>query len=350
MTQCVFAIPGSLATPTGGYAYARKILPLLAKRMETQACALPAGFPFPADAVLEEAARAMREADRPGTVFLIDGLAFGAMPAGLIASLRSPIAALVHHPLGLEEGLTSAEKTRLLSLEGQALALARAIIVPSRGTAHELNRLFAIPAAKLTIAEPGILRGERAMGSPQGEPLHIVCVGSLTPRKGFAVLIDALNALSGFSWRATIAGSPDLSPETAAEVKRKIAAYGLAERVRLVGQLDERAVSALYSSGDIFALASYYEGYGMAFAEAMAHGLPIVASGDGAVANTVPSQAGIVCAPGDANAIANALRALLTDDSLRQAKAERAWQHGQTLPQWSETAAIIARALERIAA
>jgi len=318
--------------------------------METQLCALPAGFPFPDGAELEEAARSIAEADRPGTVFLIDGLAFGAMPARHIANVRSPIAALVHHPLGLEEGLAPAEKSRLLSLEGQALALARAVIVPSRGTAHEIARFFGIPAAKVTIAEPGILRGKRAAGSPKSELLHIVGVGSLTPRKGFAVLIDALNAVSGLPWRVTIAGSPDLSPETAAEVRQKIAAYGLTERVRLVGQLDELAVSALYSSGDIFALASFYEGYGMAFAEAMAHGLPIVASGDGAVADTVPPQAGFVCAAGDAKAIANALRTLLSDDNLRQAKAEAAWQHGQSLPQWSETADAIARVLKSMAA
>ncbi len=348
MTRCVFAIPGSLATPTGGYAYARKILPLLGVRMETEICALPSGFPFPTDAELTEAARAMAAADRPGTVFMTDGLAFGAMPAELIANVRSPIAALVHHPLGLEEGLTAAERARLLSMEGQALALARLVIVPSRGTAHELNQLFGIPAAKVTIAGPGILRGKRAMGSPAGEPLHIVCVGSLTPRKGFAVLIDALNGVAALPWRATIAGSAELSPDTAAEVRRKILAFGLENRVHLVGQLNETAVSALYSSGDIFALATYYEGYGMAFAEAMAHGLPIVASGDGAVADTIPPKAGFVCAAGDSKAIGSALRALLSGHGLRQAKAEAAWRHGQTLPQWPDTAAIIANALKSL--
>jgi glycosyltransferase involved in cell wall biosynthesis len=348
VTRCVFAIPGSLATPTGGYAYARKILPLLLRHMETQICPLPAAFPFPSAADLTQAARALAHADLPGTAFLIDGLAFGAMPAGLIANIKSPVAVLVHHPLSLDDDLPAAERQRLLHLEGRALALARAIIVPSPGTAQALAELFAIPPARITIARPGILRGKRALGAPAGQPLHIVSAGSLTPRKGYPVLADALHQVSDLPWHATIAGSPELSPETAAQVNQKISVCGLEDRVRFVGELDEEALSALYSSGDIFALASHYEGYGMVFAEAMAHGLPIVASGGGAVAGTVPPEAGFVCPAGDAKAIASALRALLLDGNLRQAKAEAAWRHGQTLPQWPETAAIIAGALQRL--
>lgn len=346
MTRCVFAIPGSLATPTGGYAYARKIIPLLRDRLETQICPLPAAFPFPSAADLAEVSRAIAVADVPGTVFLIDGLAFGAMPAALIANIKSPVAALIHHPLSLDDDLPLPQKRRLSELEGQALALAQAIIVPSAATAQVLAESFAAPPAKIAIAEPGILRGKRAAGAPAGEPLRIVSAGSLTPRKGFSVLVDALHQVKDLAWHATIAGSPELSPNTAAQVRQKVCALGLENRVLFAGHLDEAALSALYTSGDLFALASYYEGYGMVFAEAMSHGLPVVASGGGAVSGTVPADAGFVCPAGDADEIANALRALLLDGSLRQAKAEAAWRHGQTLPQWPATAAIIAGVLQ----
>jgi glycosyltransferase involved in cell wall biosynthesis len=177
-----------------------------------------------------------------------------------------------------------------------------------------------------------------------------VSVGSLTPRKGYGVLIDALNDVRDLPWRATIAGSLDRSPETAALVRRKLSEYGFEERVRLAGQLDEATLSALYSSADVFALASLYEGYGMAFAEAIAHGLPVVASGEGAVRDTVPRSAGFVCAAGDVAGFAEALRSLLSNAALRREKAEGAWGHGQTLPNWASTAATIAQVIEHAAA
>lgn len=346
MTRCVFAIPGDLATPTGGYTYARKILPFLADRMDVQVCALPPGFPFPSEAELNETATILGAVDRTGSVLFADGLAYGALPQGLIKTISSPIVALVHHPLCLEEGLSPQAKAQLLKSEGEALRFARHAIVPSSATASALAELFGIGPAKITIAEPGVLSGKRADGAPDSEPLHIVSVGAVTPRKGFDVLVSALHKVRDLHWRATIAGAHDRSPETSAAIRDKVAHLGLADRVRFAGSLDESAISALYSSGDIFVLASFYEGYGMAFAEAMAHGLPIVASGDGAVRDTVPEEAGFICAPGDVFAIAGALRSMLLQPVLRREKAQAAWERGQKLPTWKETGATIAGVLQ----
>jgi glycosyltransferase involved in cell wall biosynthesis len=350
MTRCVFAIPGDLATPTGGYAYARKILPLLSRHIETAVCALPQGFPLPSNNELMAASQALNAAAYSCHILLIDGLAFGALPRSLIGALPVPIVALVHHPLGLEEGLSEDEKRRLLDSEGEALRLAQHVVVSSPAMARTLFQLFAVPPERITVVEPGILRGRKSEGSAPGEPLHIVSVGTLTPRKGFGVLVEALHAVGNFEWRATIAGALDRSPETAAAILEKIEACGLSGRIALAGTLNEAAVSALYSSGDMFALASLYEGYGMAFAEAMAHGLPVIASGDGAVRETVSADAGILCPVRDVSAIAAALRSLLSDPALRRRKADAAWQHARTLPTWEKTAAIIGGVLQRVAA
>ena len=252
MTRCVFGVPGDLATPAGGYLYARKILPLLARRLSIEVCQLPAGFPLPSKTEAEEARTLLGRLDAPGTVFLIDGLAYGALTVSAIEALKQPVVALVHHPLGLEEGLSPSEKALLLKTEREALELARHIVVPSYGTGRELMHLFRVAADKFTVAEPGILRGKRAEGASDGMPPLIVSVGSLTPRKGFPVLIDALNEVRDLPWRATIAGSADLSPETAALVQRKLSDYGFDNRVQVIGQLDETRLSALYSSAGVF--------------------------------------------------------------------------------------------------
>jgi glycosyltransferase involved in cell wall biosynthesis len=344
MTAFVFAIPGDLSTPAGGYLYARKIIPLLAERLGLAVCPLPAGFPAPSEAEVSETS-ALLAAQAPDTVLLVDGLAYGALPAATLAALPNPVVPLVHHPLGLEEDFSVSERARLLKTERQALALARRVIVPSPGTARALTGLFGAPTEAITVALPGVLRGKRAQGALPGEPPHIVSAGALTPRKGFGVLLDALNEVRDLPWRATIAGAFDRSPETAALVREKIADFGFDDRVRLAGHLGEEDLSALYGAGDIFALASLYEGYGMVFAEAMAHGLPVVASGEGAVRETVPADAGFVCVTGDVRAFADALRTLLSDPPLRRGKAAFAWAHGQTLPRWGDTADVIAEVL-----
>ncbi len=349
MTRCLFVISGDLHAPAGSYLYARKILPLLRERLSVELCQLPDGFPLPTKAALRQTEVALAALDQPGTVFLVDWLVCGALPRSRLDALRQPVVALAHHPLSLEEGLCASDKALLLKTEAEALAKASHIVTPSQGAAREFQDLFDLSGSKITVAEPGILRGARATGTSPGQPRHIVSVGSLTPRKGFGVLIDALSEVRDLPWTVTIAGSPDLSPETAGHIRSKISRYGLDDRVRLVGQLSEAAVSALYTSGDIFALASLYEGYGMAFAEAMAHGLPVVASGEGAVRDTVPEAAGILCPAGDALAFAEALRLILSNHALRRDKAEAAWQYGQTLPSWTQTADTIAGVLESMA-
>jgi glycosyltransferase involved in cell wall biosynthesis len=313
--------------------------------MDIEVCYLPGGFPFPSPAELRETETALAGFDAPDRAFLFDGLAFGAMPSTLISVLKGPIVALVHHPLGLEAGLDAAQSESLLRCEREALAFARHIIVPSRATADALSELFGVDGNRITVAEPGVSRGPRAAGTPAGQPLHIVSVGAVTPRKGFSVFADALNGVRDLDWRATIAGSLDRSPESVLALRAKIAGYGLEDRVTLAGPMNETALSVLYASGDIFALATQYEGYGMVFAEAMAHGLPIVASGEGAVRDTVPETAGLLCETGNAAAFADGLRRLLGDRSLREAKAQGAWEHGQTLPKWQDTATIIADVL-----
>jgi glycosyltransferase involved in cell wall biosynthesis len=130
---------------------------------------------------------------------------------------------------------------------------------------------------------------------------------------------------------------------------RRISETGLSDRILLTGALGTDALRERYARADIFAMPSRYEGYGMAFAGALASGLPVVAARAGAVPGTVPPDAGILVPPEDAPAVREALYALLTDRELRRRLSDAAWAHAQTLPRWTDTARTIAAVLREVA-
>ncbi len=339
--NAVFAIPGDLATRTGGYGYDREILARAAAQgSPLRHLELPRSFPYPAAADLAATARELGST-KADAVILIDGLAYGAMPVDLIASLQRRFVALVHHPLGLEAGLDAATAERLLAGERAALALAAHVITTSATTARTLVADFGVAADRLTVAEPGTEPAPRATGSPAGAAPVLLAVGSLVPRKGYDLLIEALGGLLDLPWRLLIAGSAKRDIATAQRLADRIASLRLEERIAIAGELDRPALDAAYDRADIFVSASLYEGYGMAIGEAMARGLALVASTGGAAAETVPDGAGLKVPPGDVAALRRALRHVLSDQALRRSLAEAAFDAGRNLPGWDETAARI---------
>jgi len=348
MLEALFAIPGDLDLPTGGYAYDRRVLELLPQfGVAAQHLPLPALLPDPTTADLDETARALAGVVPPA-VLLIDGLAYGAMPAAVIGGARAPIVALIHHPLCLEAGLTATRQEALRLLETAALARARKIIVTSPVTQRTLIADFNVPAHKITVAEPGTDPAPRAAHGRQ-PPLQLLSVGAIVPRKAFHLLVRALSPLQDRDWQLTIAGPTDRSPQALADVQAAIRATGLGQRIALVGPVAKDRLAGLYASADAFLLASLYEGYGMVLAEAMACGLPIVCTSGGAAAETVPDCAAIKVPPGDERALTLAIQRLLDDRELRQRLAQAAWSAGQKLPRWEDTARIVAGVIAEVA-
>jgi glycosyltransferase involved in cell wall biosynthesis len=162
----------------------------------------------------------------------------------------------------------------------------------------------------------------------------LLCVGTVSPRKGHDVLVAALERVADLPWRCVCVGGLQRTPDHARAVWDLIVASGLEDRVVLAGEVDAPALDELYHGASIFVLASHYEGYGMVLTEALARGLPIVSSTAGAIPHTVPDGAGILVPPGDAAALADALRVLLTDPQRRGAIAATALTHAAALPDW----------------
>ena len=345
MPDVVFAVPGDLNTPTGGYIYDRRVLELLPEfGWNVRHLELPGDYPEPSAMSLDETARLFASLPKHA-LLVIDGLAFGAMPADLVAKIANPIVALVHHPLALETGISTERADYLARTERAALAHAVHTIVTSPATAELLARDFGVSAGDITTSEPGTEAAPRARGS-DGPP-RLLSVGSVTARKGYNTLVAALAEIKDLPWESRIVGSIARDSDTVKAVQSLIAKSGLQERVKLIGSLDEDALDVEYDGASLFVLPSHFEGYGMAFAEALARGLPVVGCAGGAVVSTVPQEAGILVKPGDTRALADALRRLLTNrDELKQ-RADAAWRHAENLPRWRDTARKFAGGLDR---
>jgi glycosyltransferase involved in cell wall biosynthesis len=346
--EVIFAIPGDIDAPTGGYVYARRLLEFLpGEGLAVRHLVLPQSFPNPTKSDLAETSRLLRATDHQ-SIILVDGLAFGAIPSDILDGLAHKIVALVHHPLHLETELPEARRAELFGSEKAALARAERVVATSSATAEMLAADFVVPADRIIVAEPGTDPKPRARG--MGQPTELLAVGAVSPRKNYAALIAALEGLGDLNWHLTIAGALDRSPETVETLRETTAALDLAQKVTLAGKIEDHDLARLYGRADVFVSPSLFEGYGMALAEALAYGLPIVASTGGAAGQTVPDGAGLKVAPGDTAALRAALRRVVVDAPLRHALADGAWAAGQGLPRWRDTAAQVARALKAVGA
>lgn len=337
-----FLIPGDINRKTGGYGYDRRVMAeAQAHGIALEPVALPGGFPFP-DEAERRATLAVLRATEPGTPLLIDGLAFGAFDRAMLSELNGPVIALVHHPLAYENGLAADAAEKLRTSERQALARADRVIVTSEPTKAILVADFAVPESKIGVALPGTDTAPFAKGSGRTATL-LLGVGSLTPRKAWDVLIDALALCADRDWSLTIAGE---GPERAA-LEERIASQGLSGRVELAGEVSDASLARLYDGADLFIMPSLYEGFGMALTEAIARGLPAIAS-DGVVAiRHMPDETARIVKAGDAATLADAIIFAL-DPHNRAAMADHARAAAAHLPRWQETARIVADTIRSV--
>jgi glycosyltransferase involved in cell wall biosynthesis len=347
----VFAVPGDLSTPTGGYAYDRRMIAEL-RRLGWQVDAIDLGDGFPHPMAQTKIMAQTRLTDAPaGCPIVVDGLAFGALPEAAHALReRNPLVALVHHPLALETGLSPADAQMLRDSERAALAAAHGVVVTSPSTAKLLRDGYGVAAGRITVARPGTDHaGATAAAGSRDGIVRLISVGSLVPRKGFDVLIAALARLADRPWRLAVAGDRTRDPAAAARLTADIARNRLGDRIDLLGALPQDRIAALYAGADLFVLASRHEGYGMAFAEAIAHGLPVVGTTAGAIPDTVPPEAGVLVAPDDVEALAGALRTLIDNPDERRRLGAAAHAAAQRLPTWRDSANLLAGAIEAVA-
>jgi glycosyltransferase involved in cell wall biosynthesis len=341
--RIVLFVPAPFDTVSGGYNYDRAIVAgLRAGGHDVQVRELAGTHPLPDEAAY--AAARGRWAGLPAdAVPVIDGLCLPAF-GPLVKALDSwRTVGLIHHPTALEPGHDAATHDALRAAERALMPLLARCIVTSNATGERLSADFGVAAERIAVVVPGTAPAPRSHGSG-GPGCAILSVGVLTQRKGHDVLLRALARLPDLDWSLTIAGAPR-DPAHARSLVALAAELGIAGRVTFAGEVVADALEALWRRSDLFALATRFEGYGMAVAEALKRGIPVAVTDGGAAGKLVTPMSGMVTPVGDDSSLARAMRRVIFDTALRADMAEAAWRVGETLPDWPAQADAFAAAL-----
>jgi glycosyltransferase involved in cell wall biosynthesis len=275
-----------------------------------------------------------------GALVLVDGLIASASAAVLVPrSARLRVVVLMHMPLGGDA--VPAEEERAV------LTAARAVVTTSAWTREHLLDRYPLPATRVHVSHPGTDPVAAAPGTADGG--RLLCVAAVAPHKGQDLLVEALAGLASLRWECILVGPLDRAPGFGATLQARTAARGITDRVRFTGTLAGAALQREYGAADVLVLPSRGETYGMVLAEALAAGLPVIATAVGgvceAIGGTPSGPPGLVVPTEDCAALAEALRCWLTDPQLRKSLRAAARHRRATLPRWRETGDHVAAVL-----
>jgi glycosyltransferase involved in cell wall biosynthesis len=278
---------------------------------------------------------------------LLDGLVASTAPEVLVPhAQRLRLVVLVHMPLGHRPAGESAEDTR--RRERAVLHAAAAVVTTSQWSRNRLLGLYELPAARVHVAAPGVDSAALATGTVAGGAL--LCVAAVSFEKGHDVLLEALLSVSELSWQCLCVGSLERDPPWVADLRRRTLDHCLDDRVSFMGPRTGAELDRSYAAADLMVLPSRAETYGMVVTEALARGLPVVASEVGGVTEALGYSAdgirpGLLVPPDDPAALAAALRSWLVDGEVRTRWRRAAHERRESLSGWSTPVSVLAEVL-----
>jgi glycosyltransferase involved in cell wall biosynthesis len=350
-----FVMPGGVDDPTmpsGGNVYdARVSLDLPGFGWQVHKHAIAGSWPQPEAPARAELARTLADlAD--DTVVLLDGIVACAVPEIVIPEAeRLRLVVLVHLPLGDETGLTPALAADLDARERRTLRSVPAVVATSEWAARRLVAHHGLAPDRVHVAAPGADIAPLASGTDGVS--RLLCVASVTPRKGQHRLVEALAAVTDLPWTCVLVGGLDHDPEYVARLRALIDQHGLGDRLQLAGPKSGAALDASYASADLMVLTSYAETYGMAVTEALARGIPVLATDVGGLPEAVGRAPdggvpGLLVPPENPAALAAELRGWFGEADVRRRLKAAARARRASLGGWAATARSLSGVLGRL--
>lgn len=350
-----FVMPGGVddpAAPSGGNAYDRRVsLDLPGFGWQVHKHAVAGEWPRPGAAARTELARTLSELP-DGTAVLLDGIVACGVPEIIVPEAeRLGLAVLVHLPLGDETGLAPAVAAELDAKERAVLRAVPAVIATSDWAVRRLVSHHGLAPDRVHVAAPGADIAPLASGTDGVS--RLLCVAAVTPRKGQHRLVEALAAAADLPWSCVCVGGLGHDPAYVDHLRGLIKKYGLQDRIHLAGPQAGAELDASYATADLMVLTSYAETYGMAVTEALARGIPVLATDVGGLPEAVGRAPdggvpGILVPPEDPAALAAELRGWFGEADVRRRLKAAARGRRAALNGWATTARSLAGVLTRL--
>ncbi|MFD6953030.1 glycosyl transferase [Nocardiopsis sp. TSRI0078] len=354
MTTVLVVPPDSV--PSGGNTYDRRLAEALAGLGRPVRRIVVRGDWPGADAGARAGLSRVLARVPDGAAAVLDGLVACGVPEVLLPhASRLRLVVLVHLPLAEGCGLSPSAARDLDARERRVLRAAAAVVATSRWAARRVADRHGLDRDRVHVVEPGVDPAPLAAG---GDGTRLLCVASVTPRKGHELLLSALARLVDLEWECACVGPVgDLSADSEASaayaerLRTLCRDLGLRERVSFPGALRGEELSAAYARADLLVLPSHGETYGMVVTEALARGVPVVACEVGGVPEALGhdprgERPGVLVPPEDASALAGALRRWLTGADLRGRLRRSARLRREGLAGWERTARNMAAVLD----
>ncbi|ASU82035.1 glycosyl transferase [Nocardiopsis gilva YIM 90087] len=355
MTAPTFVLPGGVddpTTPSGGNVFDRRLCRELARMgRPVREVAIPGTWPEPDASGRDRLARAL-DALPDGAAVVVDGLVACGVPEIVVPSARRlRLGVLVHLPLADETGLSTDHAAELDAAERDTLRAARAVIATSRWAARNIKDRHSLDHRRVWTVEPGTDAAPLVSGTDHG--VRFLSVASVTPRKGHDLLVRALAGITDLRWGCVCVGPAPPESAFASEVRRLVGQLGLGGRIDFSGPLSGDALAHAYAEADLLLLPSRAETFGMAAAEALARGIPVLATTAGALPDTLGQARGgtvpgLLVPPNDVQALAGSLRSWLMDGALRDRLRAAARLRRAELRPWEAAARDMTVILDRM--